>query len=693
MNKYYVYTLSLFLYNSCTITIEEISAKQYRSEGNLSKAIVQYQKELEKEPNNSNLITNLADTYYDNSNISAAITCYQKALMIDPNNAHIHNKLGLCYLQSKNFDQALFHISQAITHNPHDASSYIYLGTIYAQKNQYEKSLAYYQKALQIAPNNVNAYYWYGKALKALNLCEAAREQFNIVRTINPQNTSNLLELGNTLNILNKNDDAISTYMEILALNPNNYIALYNIGYTLKKQGHFKEAGDIFEKIIAVKPGYAAAHFSLALALLTMGEFERGWQEYEWRWKNYNEVPKQFTDPVWDGCDPKGKTIFVYAEQGLSDTLQFIRYAKLLKERGATIIFETQKPLVPLLLLCPYLDKVVTQQDPTVKFDFHIALMSLPLIFNTTVETIPAEIPYLYASEQLVDQWKEKLAHDTHFKIGICWHGNVHYKLPALKTAMEEKSITLESFAPLANIKGVSLYSLQKNDDTQEIEAIHDSFTVHTFAHDFDETHGRFMDTAALIKNLDLVITIDTAIAHLAGGLGVPTWLLLPEPADWRWLLRTDTPWYPNMRLFRQPERGNWHHVIQKVVDALSTQLHTINENNESLVRETIEPRISVEEVTDQITQPHLIKRSVNQEYPAAEYQNYLEKYPAIGPLVESLTHTNNQLYELGQQLTAPNFNVYDAQCIEIARKACYTHDMKVTLKQTIQDIIDSSKQ
>ncbi len=353
------------------------------------------------------------------------------------------------------------------------------------------------------------------------------------------------MELANTLNMLNHTVEALKIYIKAIEIQPRLDSALYNYGYTLKKLGRIPQAIEAYQRVLERKPDYALAHFGISSAYLTIGDFARGWDEYEWRWQAYNESPKKFDRPVWDGSDIEGKTILMYAEQGLGDTLQFVRYAKMVKERGATIIFQTQAPLTSLLALCPYIDHVVPRGHQLPSFDYQVPLMSLPRIFKTRLETIPAQVPYLYAAPQLIDHWSARLAEDTSkLKIGICWQGNAQYNTPSLRRAVAAKSIPLEMLAWLSRIEEVSIYNLQQVDGLDQLKALDPSFKIHVFEDDFDKSNGRFMDTAAVIKNLDLVISVDTAIGHLAGGLGVPVWLLLPFPTDWRWLQnRKDSPW------------------------------------------------------------------------------------------------------------------------------------------------------
>jgi len=301
---------------------------------------------------------------------------------------------------------------------------------------------------------------------------------------------------------------------------------------------------------------------------LALGNFAQGWPAYEYRWVNPPSYNQQLKHYLARNDTLAGKTVLLKTEYGLGDTLQFIRYAQKLKNKGATIIVESQKPLVQLLSLCPYIDTVIPAGGPLPNCNFTALLMSLPLIFDTTLETVPAHTPYLYADQQLTTYWQQQLSQDNKLKIGICWQADPHKNsndTVAQKDA-KKKSIPLNLLAQLSTLENVSLYSLQKINGLEQLAQLPDIYTVHDFGSTIDEQHGPFMDIVAIIKNLDLVITIDTAIAHLAGGLGVPVWVVLPHTADWRWLLqRNNSPWYPTMQLFRQQSPDNWQDVITTI--------------------------------------------------------------------------------------------------------------------------------
>ncbi len=387
-----------------------------------------------------------------------------------------------------------------------------------------------------------------------------------------PNDDNIRFDLANAYNIANRNEESLLIYYDLLKRHPNQKVILYNTAYTLKKLGNIESALLFYDASILQDPEYAEAHFSRSLAWLSNGDFERGWPEYEWRWKR-PEYPdaRIFPQPLWDGSELNGKRIYLHGEQGLGDTFQFIRYARIAKERGGYVIVGVQRPLLTLMQTLPYVDEVVPLFEHPTDFDIHAPLMSLPYILKTNIDTVPDEIPYIWANEQLIAQWAEKLSSDKNIKVGICWNGNSNYRTAALRAVVAAKSIPLKKFARLGQVEGVSIYSLQKETGMTQLNELPEGFDLKTFGNDWDTDHGRFMDTVAIMKNLDLMITVDTSIAHLSAALGVPTWVFIPNPPDWRWMVnRDDSPWYPyNMRLFRQDEMDNWDPVMERVAQEL----------------------------------------------------------------------------------------------------------------------------
>ncbi len=378
-------------------------------------------------------------------------------------------------------------------------------------------------------------------------------------------------------------DTALSLFSSLYLLYPGNMQLLCNIGFVLKKQHKIYEAIAVYEKARSLSNTISSqVERAISHAYLIIGDFKHGWPAYEYRWVNppgYNQELKKYLE---NGGSLLHKTILLHSEYGLGDTLQFIRYAQILKKMGATIIVESQKQLIHLLKLCPYIDQVITADEPTPQYNFQALIMSLPLILQNHAEETPKNIPYLYADQGLIEQWRKKLNNDTNFKIGICWQAQTHKDstYTSVQKDAQKKSIPLNILAKLSQIPGVSLYSLQKIYGTEQLNALPKKYSVHDLG-DFDTSNGSFMDTAALMQTFDLIITIDTCVAHLAGGLGVPVWLLLNHAADWRWQLdRSDCPWYPTMTLFRQKNLDGWDEMIHTVIGKIISKIYGTPQKN-----------------------------------------------------------------------------------------------------------------
>lgn len=550
------------------------SAQCAHQEGDNSKTLEQYDAILALDAHNFEAAFNAANLAFSEKAYTRAINYYKQALQVRPNCHQIHYNIGVCHQKNLQYWQAIYSFDEALAYHKQYTQALLQKAAAYESLNNHAAAVAIYETILSYEPATFALHIKIGKALRHIEKFEDCVAHFRKAVEMEPRNPTGLLELANTLNMWDESEECCELYKKVLEITPQSLGALYNYGYTLKKLGQVSEAITIYDKVLARDPNYSAARFSRALAYLTLGDFEHGWQEYEWRWKAYNTSQPIYKEPLKDITNVNGKRIFIYAEQGLGDTFQFIRYAKLLKERGAIIIFKAQQPLKTLLSLCPYIDHVVTNGDQLPPFDVSVALMSLPLLFNTTITNVPVDIPYIYADPALEQLWHTKLAEDKNFKIGICWQGNANYSTQFLRQVVAAKSMELTNFAPLGKIPGVSIYSLQKVFGEDQIKSLNGAFELKSFGDDFDESHGRFMDTVAVIKNLDLVVTVDTSIAHCAAALGVQVFMPLPKPADWRWLLdRDDTPWYPNMRLFRQTEAGQWTPIMEEIAQEITALL------------------------------------------------------------------------------------------------------------------------
>jgi tetratricopeptide (TPR) repeat protein len=457
---------------------------------------------------------------------------YRRVLALEPNHADALHLLGVLAAQIGRFDDAVQLISRACALSPNVADYRSHLGNALGEKKQFPAAMDAYRQALRLNPKCFISHDGLGAALR---------------------------ETGHL-------DEAVASHRRSIAINPKNPHAHYNLGMTLATMGLLDEAIASYQAAIAISPNYPEAHWNMALILLMQGDLERGWREYEWRWSR-NDFPTlwpSFRQPRWDGGDPAGMTLLVHSEQGYGDAVQFVRYAPLLKARGAKVILLCQAPLARLMNSAGGVDRVIsaiTSPAELPPFDAHCPMMSLPFHFGTRLDSIPADAPYLSAEPSLRSQWAAKMGVATApLKVGLAWSGS-----PTNKND-RHRSIALEKLAPLSGADA-TFYSLQKG--PAAAQAAHPPAGMHLI--DLTADLKDFADTAALISNLDLVITVDTAVAHLAGAMDIPAWVLLASEQDWRWLLkREDSPWYPALRLFRQSTPGDWPPVIERVATALA---------------------------------------------------------------------------------------------------------------------------
>lgn len=435
-------------------------------------------------------------------------------------------------------------------------------GIAFQDKGRLEEAVTCYQKAIELNKNHAGAFYNLGVAHQKMCQLDKAILSYEIAIGLNQSFVEAHFNLGIAYKEKEQIEEAVTCFQRVLQLKQDHAGAYYNLGNALVAQGHFDESLQFYQKAIEIDPDCAEAHWNIALIKLLTGNFQEGWRGYEWRWKLKDILTKpSFHKPLWDGSDIKGKTILLYAKQGFGDTIQFIRYTPLIAQRDANVIVECQKELISLLKNVEGVQHIIGHGESMPHFDIYCPLLSLPSIFDTTLESIPSQIPYISVDSGLVQKWHEKFKHDkSKQKIGLVWSGD-----PALKDD-HSRSCSLEIFSPLAQLDDIIFYSLQKGEASEYKNNLPHKIKLI----DYTEEIKDFSDTAAFIQNLDLIISVDTAVAHLAGALGKPVWALIPFVPDWRWLLnRNDSPWYPTMRLFRQPSRGDWEAVIAIIAKEL----------------------------------------------------------------------------------------------------------------------------
>ncbi|OHB77998.1 MAG: hypothetical protein A2Z25_11455 [Planctomycetes bacterium RBG_16_55_9] len=532
-------------------------------------AIERLREAITRNPQKPQFHNTLGLVFEDRGQFEQAMAAYQEAVSIEPDYAEAYHNMAIAFQSRGKYAAAVEKCRQAVSLQPDYAEAYNTMGFSLEKQNQLVEAAESYQRAIRLKPDYVEAYNHLGVVLNDLGRSAEAIECYRRALHIDPEYAEVYNNLGIALKEREQFAEAITSFEQALQREPDFTEAHYNLANSLRDEGRCAEAIESYLWALCLKPDYAEAHWNMSLTLLLGGNFIEGWKHYRWR---RNVDPKMPTDhnypgkSRWDGTPLEGKRLFVHYEQGLGDNIQFVRYLPMVKALGGTVIFETPKPLMGLFQELAGIDELMEyrpDEQCRVKFDVYTSLLDMPNIFGTTVETIPADVPYIHADPAKTAHWRGKMA-GPGFKVGVVWagspiHGNDRYR-----------SCKLEHFAPLAKIDGVRLYALQKGQAASQIAEMAGTIPIVTLSDEFED----FTDTAAAIENLDLVISVDTSVLHLAGALGKMTWALLPFTPEWRWMLsRPDSPWYPMMRLFRQKERSGWEPVFQRVAEELRKKI------------------------------------------------------------------------------------------------------------------------
>lgn len=488
-----------------------------------------------------------------------ALAVYRKAIALKPDFAEAFINLGVALKELGRLDEAVAEYGKAIAINPDFAEAHSNLGLALYEQGKMEKAVAAHTRAADLGPDNATTYYNLGDALRELGRTGDAVAAYRRAIAIEPGLAGAHCNLGVALGALGQTEDAIASYRQAIAVNPDLVEAHSNLGAAFQAQMKLEDTIAAYRKAIAIDPDCAEAHKSLGMCLLMQGNFADGVPEYEWRLKTQGHRLRDFAEPTWDGRPAPGKTILLHAEQGMGDTIQFIRYAPMVGDRVGRVVVECQKPLVGLLGGVGHIDQVIAKGDSLPEFDLQAPLLSLPHLLGTTVETVPGDVPYLSAEADRIAAWQARLGGDGGRKVGLVWAGRPGHKND------RNRSAALADLAPLLDIPGISFFSLQTGERGGDLAQVRGGAIT-----DLAPELSDFAETAAAVCSLDVVISVDTAIVHLAGALGRPTWIVLPFAPDWRWMTgRDDSPWYPTVRLFRQETPGDWAGVVSKVGEAL----------------------------------------------------------------------------------------------------------------------------
>ena len=698
--------------------------------GQAAAAVDLIEKALTVQPRAADAHSNLGYAYRLQNRSGEALTSFRKAIDLQPDFADAHYNAGTLLNQLERGAEALAHFDAALRIKPNhtaclagkaaalcrlaryaeaveacdaalagDASNveaHNTRGLALAAQGRSEDALRCYDQALALRPQFVEALNNRGSALESLERREEALECHDKAIAVNPGYAQAWYNRGVCLAAMQRFADALASYDRALAIAPALPGALNNRGSALKELGRLEEAIASFDRALDARSDDAVARWNRSLAYLARGDLEAGFREYEWRKRKPDPSTNvEFPQPLWLGeFSLEGKTILVHWEQGLGDTIQFSRYIPMLRDAGARVVFSPQPVLQPLLRTLGPDIEFVDMFRQSVDFDCHAPLLSLPLAFRTRSDTIPAHVPYLHADPALVQRWSQRLGDG--FRIGVCWQGG---------TAGIDVGRSFEAgeFSGLSQLPGVRLISLHKGAGESQLADLPDGMHVETLSADFDAAHGAFMDTAAVMKNCDLVVTSDTAIAHLAGALGVPVWIALKFAPDWRWgMVAEQTRWYPTARLFRQPKPGDWKSVFAAIETALRRQLPAADPQPQPAPPPAPRVVVSWGEIIDKITILEIKSERLHDAPALANVAHELAllnegaegallEHPDLVGIKHALREVNERLWDVEDRLREKEArNEFDAGFIELARSVYINNDRRAALKRRINDLLRS---
>lgn len=644
---------------------------------------------------------NNAVGHHQAGRLDEAARIYEQILATTPHCADAHHLLGLVDATRGSRDLAVERIGRAIQLAPATAVYHANLAKLFKESGKLKEAEASYREAIRLDPKTADTLLGLGIVLKKQGHLDEATTWFRRAVDCDPSQLLAQMQLGSAMRAAGKLDEAVACYHRSLEIDPNHARAHSNLGSALRLLGELEEAAACCRRAIELQPDYVMGHLNLAIVLLAMGETEAGWPEYEWRLQLPGAAVSSQCQPVWDGSPLDGRTIMLFLEQGVGDVFHFIRYVPLLRERGARVLVECPSGLAPLLQTANLgIDQLVIRGSELPPFDAAAPLLSVPEILGTAVDTIPCDVPYLQADPTLVENWRDRVQALDGFKVGIAWQGN--------KKHPEDRwrSIPLAQFEPLSRVEGVTLISLQKGQGGEQVRSC--GFPVIDWTDEMDNAHGPFTDTAAVMKHLDLVVTCDSAVAHLAGALGAQVWTALPTSADWRWFQdRDDSPWYPTMRLFRQQDMGNWRELFERIAAALAERTGTelvprVSHEEKTEEASSLNVEISPGELLDKISILQIKAERIDD---PAKLQNiqtelqtlsrtrdqFVEASPKLDELFADLKKVNEALWDVEDELRfCEQRQDFGPEFVELARSVYRHNDRRSVLKREINTLLDS---
>jgi tetratricopeptide (TPR) repeat protein len=663
---------------------------EYHQARDFPRAEEVYRGILRTEPRNAKVWFALAQLCEADRRPVEAIACFRQALELQPNEAEAHFQLGNLLSQQGKPSEAEAAYRRCVQLKADHIGALVNLGFVLGEQDRLDEAKGCYEQALRHRPDLAEAHHNLGNVLREQGQFEQAMASYDQALRFRPEYAKAHINRGVALVARGRIDEAIASLSHGVELTPDSADAHTSLGAALCSVRRFDEAAAHYTRALELDPSQPDAAWNRSLMWLQQGDYERGWPAYECRWRCKRVTPlPPIPQPRWDGSPLNGRTILLYGEQGLGDTQHFVRYAPLVKARGGRVIVQCQNALLYLLSRTPGIDGLVGWGATPPPFDVWVPLMSLPTLFHTTLETIPAEIPYIFPDPELVAHWGRQLAAVRGFRVGIAWQGSPRHAWD------RHRSVPLEQFEPLARVPGVHLISLQKGPGSEQLRALKGRFPVINLSDLLDEASGPFLDTAAVLTHLDLVVCIDTSLAHLAGAMGRPAWLALTYSPDWRWLLdRDDNPWYPTLRLFRQGRAGDWSGPFRQIAEALPKEVAARPPKRPIQIEVSpgeLLDRITILEIkSERITDPAKL-RNVRTELSelAALRRESLRPSPELDDLAGKLKAVNERLWDIEDDIRdCEREKDFGPRFVELARSVYKENDRRAALKRAINELL-----
>lgn len=658
-----------------------------RAQGKHDEAVANYQHALALRPTYAEAHNNMGFALAHRGKPDAAIMCYQQAARLKADYFEAHHNLGNALSDQGRHDEAIAAYREALRIRADEPRVLKCLAITLGRREKFDEAVATFRQAVKVRPDFSDAWNDLGITLARQNKHNEAIDAYREAIKFKPDYAEAFNNLGNAYRNVGRFDESLECYRKALAMKPQYADAHNNYGIALSEMGLFDEAVASYTRCLELRPNHVDAHMNRALTWLRKGDYAQGWAEYEWRWKKRSLTNRPLIQPQWNGFPLEGRTILLITEQGFGDVMQFVRYAPILKAQGARVIFECPEKLVKLVSACPGVDEVIAQGAPLPAYDVYAPLLTIPGLVGTSLDRVPNQVPYLVPDPKLVEKWRNELSGYREFKVGINWQGNPKY------AGDFHRSIPLKFFEVLARVPGVKLFSLQKNDGVEQLGQIAGKFEVIDLGSRLDVDTAPFLDTAAVLTCLDLFVTSDTAVAHLAGGLGVKTWMPISTTPDWRWLsAREDNPWYPTMTIFRQQIFMEWTPVfdriaieLRKVVpDTIPTRSVII----EAAPGELIDKITILEIKAERITDPDKL-RNVRTELETLRLarDRTIAQSEAISELTRELRAVNEALWDIEDEIrTFEQSGEFGERFIELARAVYKRNDHRANLKKKINE-------